>query len=184
MVTRESVRSAQATSGGTVRRRQAGSSVTLTGRGGIVVIFAVGVIAEFFGDVLHLGFLPGLGFVAGCGLAAMATRSADLVTLVVSPPLVFVAITLCGEFVGAIGERSLLRSMVVGVVTTFASRAPWLFFGTALAIVLALRRGLPATLRALRVTRLRPSTDAAEATGAADMDDAAGIDDDPVRWDN
>ena len=168
-----------------MRRRQAGSSVTLTGRGGIVVVFAAGMLAEFFGDVLHLGFLPGLGFVAGCGLAAMTTRSADLVTLVVSPPLVFLAITVISEFAGAVGERSLPRSMAVGVVTTFASSAPWLFFGTVLAIVLALPRGLPATLSALRTAHLRPAADAADAdVAAAPAADAARIDDDPVRWDN
>jgi hypothetical protein len=170
MVTTDGVRSAQATSGGTVRRRSAGSSITLTGRGGIVIIFAAGLLAEFFGDVLHLGFLPGFGFAAACGLAAVTTRASDLLTLVVSPPLVFLVITVIGEFFGALGERSLPQSMLVGVVTTFASRAPWLFFGTVLAIVIGLPRGLPATLRALRSAR--PESPAESA------------DDDPVRWDD
>jgi hypothetical protein len=172
MVTTDGVRSAQATSGGTVRRRSADSSITLTGRGGIVLIFGVGLLSEFFGNLVHLGFLPGLGFVVACALAAAATRGGDLLTVVVSPPLVFLAITVISEFIGAIGERSLLRSMVVGVVTTFASRAPWLFFGTALAIVVALPRGLPATLRALRAARPPRSAPATDVV------------DDPVAWDD
>jgi Domain of unknown function (DUF6542) len=147
-----------------------------------VLIFGAGLLAEFFGDVLHLGFLPGLGFVAACGLAAVATRGGDLLTLVVSPPLVFLAVTVVSEFIGALGERSLLRSMFVGVITTFAAGAPWLFFGTALAIVVALRRGLRTSLRALRnIPAPAPATDAAGAAAATGADHA---DDDPVRWDN
>src|SRR5918999_4857213 len=167
--------------------RSAGSSVTLTGRGGIVLIFGVGLMAEFLGNVSHLGFLSGFGFVAACGLAAVATRRGDLLTLVVSPPLVFLAITVVSEFIGAIGERSLPRSMFVGVITTFAAGAPWLFFGTALAIVVALPRGLPAALRALRTAPRRPAAGAATSggvAGAAADADPGHADDDPVRWDN
>jgi hypothetical protein len=162
----------------------------LTGRGGIVLIFGVGLLAKSFGGVSHLGFLSGLGFAAACGVAAVATRRGDLLTLVVSPPLVFLAITVVSEFMGAIGERSLLRSMFVGVITTFAAGAPWLFFGTALAIVVALPRGLPATLRALRTVPPQPVTGTASAggaaggAGAAEDVDAGHADDDPVRWDN
>jgi len=146
-----------------------------------VLIFGAGLLAEFFGNVSHLGFLPGLGFAAACGLAAVATRRGDLLTLVVSPPLVFLAITAVSEFIGAVGERSLPRSMFVGVITTFAAGAPWLFFGTALAIVVTLPRGLPASLRALRTVPAQPGAGAA---GAADADGADHADDDPVRWDN
>jgi hypothetical protein len=164
-----------------------------------VLIFGVGLLAEFFGGVTHLGFLPGLGFAAACGLAAVATRGGDLLTLVVSPPLVFLAITLVSEFIGSIGERSLPRSMFVGVITTFAAGAPWLFFGTAVAIVVALRRGLTGSLRALRHLPASPAAGAAGAAGApgssgspgasgasgpAGDDDAEHADDDPVRWDN
>lgn len=163
------------------------------------MIFGAGLLAEFFGNVLHLGFLSGFGFVAACGLAAVATRAGDLLTLVVSPPLIFLVITMVSEFVGALGERSLARSMFVGVMTTFAAGAPWLFFGTALAIVIALPRGLPAAVRALRsVPSRRPGTpdDADDPDGADEVGTVKGAaaradgrraehaDDDPVRWDN
>jgi hypothetical protein len=171
MVTTESVRSAPATSGGTVRRRSAGSSITLTGRGGIVLMLGAGLLSAFLGSLLDMAVLPGLGFVAGCVLAAVTTRKSDLLTLVVSPPLVFLVISVITEFAASTGEPSVLRSVLVGVVTTFASSAPWLFAGTALVVLIALPRGLPAALRNLRAARPQPRL-------------ASEGDDDPVRWDN
>ncbi len=156
-----------------MRRRSAGSSITLTGRGGIVVIFGAGLLAVFLGRMLDIGVLPGVGFVAGCVLAAVTTRKGDLLTLVVSPPLIFFAISLVGEFAAAAGEPSMLRSAFVGIVTTFAAQAPWLFLGTALVVAITLPRGLPdnlRTLRALRAAQPRPA--------------GGDADDDPVRWDN
>jgi hypothetical protein len=156
-----------------VRRRSAGSSITLTGRGGIVVIFGAGLLAVFLGRMLDIGVLPGAGFVAGCVLAAVATRKGDLLALVVTPPMIFLGITVTGEFAAAIGEPSVLRSAFVGIATTFAAQAPWLFLGTALVVVVTLPRGLPdnlRTLRALRASQPRPVE--------------GETDDDPVRWDN
>ncbi|HEY7486851.1 MAG TPA: DUF6542 domain-containing protein [Streptosporangiaceae bacterium] len=152
-----------------MRRRSAGTSITLTGRGGIVVIFGVGLLGTLLGGLLNVGVLPGLGFVIGCVLAGATTRKSDLLTLIVSPPLVFLVISVITEFVGALGERSVLQSVFVGVVTTFASSAPWLFVGTGLVVLIAVPRGLPATLRALRSVPPEPLRDP---------------DDDPVRWDN
>jgi hypothetical protein len=151
-----------------VRRRSGGSSITLTGRGGIVVILGAGLLGVMLGSLLDMGVVPGFCFVAGCVLAAVTTRRGDLLTLVVSPPLIFLAVSLISEFVGAVGEQSMLQSMFVGVVTTFASNAPWLFLGTALAVAIALRRDLLTTFRAERAARPQPSQ---------------GEDDDPVRWD-
>ncbi|HEX6467645.1 MAG TPA: DUF6542 domain-containing protein [Streptosporangiaceae bacterium] len=168
-----------------MRRRSAGSSLTLTGRGGIVVILGGGLLAQLVGSAAHLGFLPGLGFVVACAVAAATTRGGDLLTVVVSPPLVFLVITLVSEFLGAIGEPSVSRSMLVGVVTTFAARAPWLFLGTVLAIVLAVPRGLPATLRALRTVRPVAQAETGADRGAGSAKGAgSAADDDPVRWDN
>jgi hypothetical protein len=156
-----------------VRRRSAGSSITLTGRGGIVVMLGAGLLSAFLGSLTGIGVLPGFGFVAGCVLAAVTTRKSDLLTLVVSPPLVFFFVSVASEFAGSMGEPSVLRSVFVGVVTTFASSAPWLFVGTALVVLIALPRGLPAALRTLREARPRP-----QPRPANDGDD------DPVRWDN
>ncbi|WP_231330242.1 DUF6542 domain-containing protein [Actinomadura graeca] len=124
--------------------------VTLTGRGGIVVMFATGLACALLSRWLGVGLLAGGGFAAGCALAAFATRPADLLTLAVSPPLVFFAATFTAVLVDTLGDGSLLRGLTVGVLTSLAATAPWLFFGTLLVLVIGLFRGLPANVRELR----------------------------------
>jgi hypothetical protein len=145
------------------------------------VIFGACLLSVMLGTLLDVGVLPGAGFVTGCALAALATRKGDLLTLVVSPPLVFFVVSVTSEFAAAVGEESMLRSTFVGIVTTFAAQAPWLFLGTALVVVIALPRGLMTSLLAMRAPRPRPAGgDPAGDTDAPDGD----TDDDPVRWDN
>ncbi|TDC64528.1 hypothetical protein E1200_20120 [Actinomadura sp. GC306] len=124
--------------------------VALTGRGGIVVIFAAGVVCGLLARLLGVPLLTGAGFAIGCALAAFATRPADLLTLVVSPPLVFFAATFAVEFATTLGNGSLVRGLTVGVFTTLAATAPWLFFGTVLTVVICLSRGLMTNVNELR----------------------------------
>lgn len=149
-------------SGGSVRGRRgtsaprsrpaasAAGTVALTGRGGIVVMFGAGVVFGLLARWLGMPVLAGAGFAAGCALAAFATRPADLLTLVVSPPLVFLGSTVAVEFATALGGGPLLRGVAVGVLATLASTAPWLFFGTLLVVVICLARGLMTNIRELR----------------------------------
>ncbi|TDD32444.1 hypothetical protein E1287_22940 [Actinomadura sp. KC06] len=135
------------------RARPAASSggpISLTGRGGIVVMFAAGVVCGLLSRWFGVPLLAGGGFAVGCALAAFATRPADLLTLVVSPPLVFFAATFTVVFATALGDGSLLRAVTVGVITALASTAPWLFFGTVLVVVICLARGLRTNVRELR----------------------------------
>jgi hypothetical protein len=134
------------------RARSAGSGnpVTLTGRGGIVVMFAAGVVCGLLSRWLGVPLLAGAGFAIGCALAAFATRRADLLTLVVSPPLVFFAATVVVVFATELGGGSLLRGVTVGVLAALAATAPWLFFGTLLVLVICLARGLMTNVRELR----------------------------------
>ncbi|WP_243711444.1 DUF6542 domain-containing protein [Actinomadura sp. KC216] len=137
------------------RRRPAASTpsggpISLTGRGGIVVMFAAGVVCGLLSRWFGVPLLAGGGFAVGCALAAFATRPADLLTLVVSPPLVFFAATFTVVLATALGDGSLLRAVTVGVLTALASTAPWLFFGTALVVVICLARGLRTNIRELR----------------------------------
>lgn len=139
--------------GASRRTRPAASStgpITLTGRGGIVVMFGAGVACGLLSRWLGVPLLAGAGFAIGCALAAFATRPADLLTLVVSPPLVFFAATVTVVFTTALGDGSLLRALTVGVFTALAATAPWLFFGTALVVVICLARGLMTNVRELR----------------------------------
>ncbi|MCP9950225.1 DUF6542 domain-containing protein [Actinomadura madurae] len=131
------------------RSRSAGP-ITLTGRGGIVVMFGAGVVCGLLSRWLGVGLLAGAGFAIGCALAAFATRPADLLTLVVSPPLVFFAATVTVVFVTTLGSGSLLRGMTVGLLTALAATAPWLFFGTVLVVVICLARGLMTNVRELQ----------------------------------
>ncbi|WP_205718674.1 DUF6542 domain-containing protein [Actinomadura sp. WMMA1423] len=141
---------------GPARRRRGGRSrpesagpVTLTGRGGIVVMFAAGVLCGLLSRWFDVPLLAGAGFAIGCALAAFATRPADLLTLVVSPPLVFLAATLTVVLATGLGGGSLLRGLTVGVFTALAATAPWLFFGTLLVVVICLARGVLTNAREL-----------------------------------
>ncbi|REE96059.1 hypothetical protein DFJ69_1481 [Thermomonospora umbrina] len=152
-------------------RRAGRSATTVTGRGGIVILFVVGLLGALASRWFDLGAAAGPGFVAGCVLAALTTRPADLLTLAVCPPLVFLLVTVVAEVLTSLGGESLGREVLVGLATTMATTAPWLFLGTLLVVVIALPRGLPTTVREFR-TRLAGSRILAE-------DESQ----DPVRWD-
>ncbi|MGI8330672.1 DUF6542 domain-containing protein [Actinomadura scrupuli] len=149
------------------------SPISLTGRGAIVVIFTFGLLGALLAPKVGAGLLAGALFVVGCLLAAVATRRADLLTLAVCPPMVFLAAVVVAQCGYALDDASFLRSAATGLVLTLASGAPWLFLGTALVLAIAFWRGLMGDLRDLRA-RL-----AAGAPAPADGD----ADEDPVRWD-
>jgi hypothetical protein len=105
-------------------------------------VFLAGLLAA---AVLGWAVLGGLGFVAGCVLAARFTRPADLLTVALSPPLVLTGALL---FVGVVtGPGSLVLSVAVGSVVTLAAIAPWLAAGMVLTVVIACARGLPRCVR-------------------------------------
>jgi hypothetical protein len=137
------------------------------------VIFAIGLLGGLLASQTGLGLLAGLLFVIGCVLAAVATRRADLLTLAVSPPMVFLAATLIIQCVYAQDDKSFLQSVFAGLVLALAAGAPWLFLGTALVVGIAISRGLISDLRELRI-RLAAG---GPATPETDFDE------DPVRWD-
>jgi Domain of unknown function (DUF6542) len=92
--------------------------------------------------------LAGLAFVAGCVVAARYAVTAALFTVVVSPPLLFLAAVI---FVSAMtGPGGLFMSVVVGSVVTLASVAPWLAAGMVLTVIITWIRGLPGCIRELR----------------------------------
>jgi hypothetical protein len=155
------------------RRPPAGPAVTLTGRGGLVVVFASTLLGSAAGAVLDLREAQGVLFVAGCLLAVLATRRTDLLPLVVSPPLVFLLVSLLAAALASFGERSFLVSVALTVMTALTANVPWLFLGTVGVVVIAVPRGLPACLRELgeRVAADGP------------FRRKGGEDDDPVRWD-
>ena len=112
----------------------------LTGRGavlGMAVIFTVGLLAaSWLGATALAGFL----FVLGCALAAWFTRPADLLIVVLTPPILFTGALIFVEAVTASG--SLLLSVAAGGVVILVSLAPWLAVGLVVTVAIAIPRGL------------------------------------------
>jgi hypothetical protein len=158
-----------------------GPAITLTGRGGVVVVFGCTLLGAIFGSLLGLHSAQGFLFVLGCLLAVVATRRTDLLTLVVSPPLIYFVVSLLSAVAGSFGEKSFVVSVVLTLATTLTSSMPWLFVGALLVVVVSVPRGLPANLRELSagIAADNPFRGRTSLRGRKDKDE----DDDPVRWD-
>ncbi len=105
----------------------------LTGRGAIVALF----LLCFLSLVTGWSVLADAAFVCGCGVVTYYTKFAGLRTVVVCPPLVFLAGCICAGAVTSSGRFALAE----GILVTLGTSAPWLFTGTGLTIVIALGRG-------------------------------------------
>jgi hypothetical protein len=114
-------------------------------------MFWLFLIGSLVGNWLHLGVLAGLSFVAGCALAARYTRRDGLLTVVASPPLIFVIALVITEALTthAATARRTLESVAEGTFLTLAGVAPWLFSGVILGLAIAMARGLLQCLRDL-----------------------------------
>lgn len=120
----------------------------LTGRGavlGMALVFTVGLLAATW---LGVTVLAGAFFVLGCGLAAWYTRPADLLTVVLVPPILFSGALILVEAMTASG--SLVLSVAAGSLVVLVSVALWLAAGLVLTVAIAWRRGLPQCVRDLR----------------------------------
>jgi len=106
--------------------------------------FLIGLLAAAW---LGWAVLAGLAFVAGCVLAAWYASPQGLLTVVVSPPLLFLgALVLVNAMTGSGG---LFLSVVLGSVVMLAGIAPWLAAGMTLTVIIASVRGLPPCIRDL-----------------------------------
>ena len=126
----------------------AAPAARLTGRGavlGMALIFTVGLLAATW---LGVTVLAGVFFVLGCGLAAWYTRPADLLTVVLAPPILFSGALILVEAMTASG--SLVLSVAAGSVVVLVGVALWLAAGLVLTVAIAWRRGLPQCVRDLR----------------------------------
>jgi hypothetical protein len=120
----------------------------LTGRGavlGMALVFTVGLLAAAW---LGVTVLAGVFFVLGCGLAAWYTRPADLLTVVLVPPILFSGALILVEAMTASG--SLILSVAAGSVVVLVGVALWLAAGLVLTVAIAWPRGLPQCVRDLR----------------------------------
>jgi hypothetical protein len=141
-------------------------AVALTGRGAVagmlVLFFFILLIASW----LQWGVLAGASFVIGSVGAAWYTKRRDLLTVAVSPPLLFFFALICVKALTAKG--SAIISTVEGTALTLANVAPWLFAGVILSLIVAWVRGLPQCVadlrRELRPDLARPRPGTARAT--------------------
>jgi hypothetical protein len=109
------------------------------------VVFFLGLLLASW---LHWSPLAGGSFVLGCGAAARWTKPRDLLSVVVSPPALFLIALLGVKALTATGN--VLISVAEGTVLTLADIAPWLFAGVAVSLIIAFFRGLPQCIRDLR----------------------------------
>ncbi|MBB6173433.1 hypothetical protein HNR23_003493 [Nocardiopsis mwathae] len=138
--------------GGTARPHPAQpgrAGVRLTARGGILGIVVLSFASAMIAPLVGMPGINGGAFVAACVVAALLVRPTDLLSLSVSPPLAYFTAILAAEAVLTLGEDGFARGVAIGIATRLADIAPWLFLGTALVLIIALFRGLPANVRDL-----------------------------------
>jgi hypothetical protein len=122
------------------------ASIRLTGRGAILCLFVLCFVGILVSGWLGTGIVADALFVAGCGAMAWYAKPSDLLTVAVAPPLAF----FFGCVLAKLASSSGGTSAAEGTLVTLATSAPWLFIGTALTIVIGLRRGLLGNIRELR----------------------------------
>ena len=128
-------------------------AIALTGRGAVAGMLAVFFLSLLVATWLQWGVLAGASFVIGSVAAAWYTKPRDLLTAVVSPPLLFFCALICAKALTAKG--STIISTVAGTALTLANVAPWLFAGVVVYLIVAWTRGLPQSVAGLR-RDLRP----------------------------
>jgi uncharacterized protein DUF6542 len=127
--------------------------LSLTGRGAVLLMAAVFAAGLLISSWLGVLWLAGLCFVLGAAVAARYTRPSDLLTVAVTPPLVFFCTLVVIKLLADAG--SLVLSIAGGSLLILGGLAPWLFAGVALCLIIAWRRGLAECVAALR-RELRP----------------------------
>ena len=118
-------------------RQPRSGSITLTGRGAAVALFASCSLGLLIAAWTGWALLANAMFVMTCGLVACYTRVSGLRGLVVCPPLMFFA----GSVLAQVLTAPDAFSVATGILITLGTSTPWLFTGTGLTVVIALGRG-------------------------------------------
>lgn len=120
----------------------------LTGRGAVILIFALCLFGAYVAEESHWTAAAGVGYVAACAVAARYVKSGYLLVALVTPPLLFAVAVTCVKAATATG--TVLTATTEGTLLTLGTSAPWLLGGTLLALVITLIRGLHRDIRELR----------------------------------
>ncbi|GAA3663873.1 hypothetical protein GCM10022224_029770 [Nonomuraea antimicrobica] len=126
------------------------SAVRLTARGAIALALVATLAGYVLTAVLDVEYIVGAAFVLASTLGALLVNRRELLSLVVTPPLVFFCATLFVELGRAFGSVSIVQSLALGLYTSLTRGAPWLFAGSAVVLGVAWRRGLRDNVRELR----------------------------------
>ena len=118
-------------------RRIRSASITLTGRGAAVALFAACFLGLLIAAWTGWDLLADAMFVMSCGLVTCYTRASGLRGLVVCPPLAFLAGSVLAQLLTAADAFA----AATGILITLGTSAPWLFTGTGLTMAIALGRG-------------------------------------------
>ena len=113
------------------------ASVRLTGRGGVVALFAACFLSLLLAAWTGWAMLADVVLVMTCGLVACYTRPAGLRSVVVCPPLAFCAGSILAQLITAPDTFSALA----GVLVTLGTSTLWLLTSTVLTMAIALGRG-------------------------------------------
>jgi len=126
--------------------QSAAPTVRLTGRGAILALLVLSFLGLIVSDGLGWGIFANGTFVVTCILMACYVKPSDLLPVTVCPPLAFFVACVCEKLITSSGGTAAAE----GTLVTLATSAPWLFLGTALTILIGLRRGLLGNIRDLR----------------------------------
>jgi hypothetical protein len=122
------------------------AALRLTGRGAILALLVLSFLGLIVSDWLDWGMFADATFVAACVVIACYAKPSDLLPVAVCPPLAFFLACVCAKLATSAGGTSAAE----GTLVTLATSAPWLFLGTAVTILIGLRRGLLDNIRDLR----------------------------------
>jgi hypothetical protein len=120
----------------------------LTRRGAVLIMIIVFLVGNLVTAWTQLSWPGGLGYGAGCLLAAAYARREALLLVVIAPPVIFLTTLTAAELISAGGGT--LLAVAEGTILALAAVAPWLFCGTTAGLVVAMMRGLPRCVRDLR----------------------------------
>ncbi len=126
------------------------SGVRLTARGAIALILLATLAGYVLAALFDLQPLIGLAFVSACLLGVVLVNPRELLSLVVTPPLVFFVATLFVELGRALSSVGIIQSLALGLYGSLSHGAPWLFAGSAIVLGVAWGRGLRDNVRDLR----------------------------------
>jgi hypothetical protein len=130
----------------------------------VVLMLLIFLVSDLLADKLGWGWLGGAGYGLGCLLAVTYARREALLLVVIAPPALFLAALVIAELVTATG--STLLATAEGTLLALATGAPWLFGITVVALVAAMVRGLPQSVRDFKAELSGLSTRTGDETSA------------------